>query len=351
MLLNRYLILEDGTVFKGSAFGSQNHSYGEVVFTTSMTGYVESVTDPSYRRQILVFAEPTISNYKISKEQMEASKVNVAGVITRDSHTTDNNGLGSEFSKFLSEYGVPGIDGIDTRSLILKLRRKGVMKGHISDVPEIPADWPDPMAGDVVAESIDTMKDSYENSSLPKMLLINVGIKRSLYREMCKYFRVITVDHHSDFSVIGNEYDVLFVSNGPGDPASPYLDQLVEYIRDRIGVVPVLGVCLGHQLISRAYGLKTVKMHFGHRGSNHAVTDGRKIWMTTHNHGYSVVNVENSGLDTRMWDVNDRTVEMVESKEDRVMSVQFHPEASPGPSDSTVVFRMFSDIVRKGWYE
>lgn len=316
-----------------------------------MTGYIESVTDPSYRRQILVFAEPTIANYPPSSEHMESGTAQVAGVITRDSHSSDRFGYGSSFSALLSKYGVPAIDNVDTRSLILKLRRKGVMKGYITDNISGKDKWPDPMEGDVVSDSVAQIRDGFENNSKPKMLLINVGIKASLYNDLKKYFSLKTVSHLSDFKDIKENYDTVFISNGPGDPSSKYLDNVVEFIRNSIGTVPVLGVCLGHQLISRAYGLETVKMHFGHRGSNHAVTDGKKMWITTHNHGYAVVNKDNSGLETRMRDINDGTVEMVESRKDRVMSVQFHPEASPGPGDAKSVFRMFHDIVESGWYE
>ncbi len=336
-------------MYRGKPFGSDSESYGEVVFTTSMTGYVESVTDPSYRRQTLVFAEPTIANYPVLKDQMESSEVTVSGVVCRDAHTRDSSGFGKDFSSFLNEYGVPGIDGIDTRSLILKIRRNGVMKGYISNTAEIRKDWPDPLEGDVVGEVLNSFEDSEpENNGKPRILSINVGEKYSLRNHMRKYFNLTTVDHHFNFSSAGSDYDAIFVSNGPGDPASPFLSNVVEFLRKNIGEKPLIGICLGHQLIGRAYGLRTVKMHFGHRGSNHAATDGRNIWITTHNHGYAVENPEQGELETAMWDVNDGTVEMLKSLKDRVLSVQFHPEASPGPSDASKVFAMFSELVGGG---
>lgn len=350
--LSRYLILEDGSVYEGVPFGSENESYGEVVFTTSMTGYVESVSDPSYRNQILVFAEPVIANYPVIREHMESSTVSVAGVIAKDSHSTSKHGFGSDFSKFLAEYGVPGIDGIDTRSLILKLRRNGVMKGYISDQRTAPVDWPDPMIEDVVAKVTEGDRfPVYPETNGTRILNINLGEKYSLLREMGKIFSLESVNHTFDFNSIADDYEAVFVSNGPGDPASPYLSNVAGFLRKQVGVKPIIGVCLGHQLVSIACGLKTVKMHFGHRGSNHAVTDGIHNWITTHNHGYAVINREDSGLITRMWDVNDGTVEMLESEKNRILTVQFHPEASPGPSDSKEVFRMFSRIVKDGWYE
>lgn len=350
--LKGFLLLEDGSIFQGLRYGSESESYGEVVFTTSMTGYVESVTDPSYRRQILVFAEPTVANYPVNRSHMESEMVNVAGVVTRDIHIGNSETFGSDFSGLLSEFGIPGIDGVDTRSLILKIRRKGVMKGYILNEKRDLYQWPDPLEGDVVSEVVTEDRHAeYEGRSGPKILNINLGEKNSVLSSLRNDFNLKTVNHRCNFNELEDDYDAIFVSNGPGDPATPHLESVVSFIRKNISSVPILGICLGHQLISLAYGLKTVKMHFGHRGSNHAVTDGNRVWITTHNHGFAVVNSSNTPLHTRMWDVNDHTVEMLESKKDRVFCVQFHPEASPGPLDAKGVFSVFSRIVKEGWFE
>lgn len=313
-----------------------------------MTGYQESVTDPSYRRQILVFAEPAICNYPLSPEYMEAPGVMVAGVITRNSHMDSPLSKEAEsFSTFLRNSGVPGIDGVDTRSLILKLRRHGVMKGYIRNTADTPDAWPDPFSGDVVSESLFDLPETGERER--KVLYINVGSKLSLYREVAKLFQPIIVTHKSNLNAIGG-YDGIFISNGPGDPGSEVLKSVVNFLRQMIGKKPIIGVCLGHQLVGLASGMETFKMKFGHRGSNHAVTDGRNVWITTHNHGYALRTGKESYLRATMWDVNDGTVERIESREDSILTVQFHPEASPGPSDGNIIFSHFKRVVDGYWY-
>lgn len=346
--MKRYLILEDGSVFTGNGFGADSEAYGEVVFTTSMTGYQESITDPSYRRQILVFAEPAISNYPLSKDFMEAPRVMVAGVITRNSHMEQRRSDEAEsFSRLLARNNIPGMDNVDTRSLILKLRKHGVMRGFISDRKERPSSWPDPFQGDVVAESLFDLPEAEEHDK--KVLYINVGSKLSLYSEIAKIFQPIVVTHRSDLFAIGG-YDGIFISNGPGDPSSDALRPVVNFLREMIGKKPIIGVCLGHQLVGIAAGMQTFKMKFGHRGSNHAVTDGKNVWITTHNHGYAVKPMAESVLSATMWDVNDGTIERIESREKSVLTVQFHPEACPGPTDGKIVFSHFKRVVDGSWY-
>ncbi len=342
--MERYLILEDGTVLKGVGFGYLGESYGEIVFTTSMTGYLESITDPSYRNQILTFASPTIGNYPISMGSFESDEVQVSGIVTRDAHAQlmiDDSWL--EFNTLLEQHKVPGLDLIDTRYLVRKIREKGVMRAYISSDSQVPENFPDPMAEDVVSKV--TCKNEYkvESGKKKNLLFIDVGAKKSLVKEMAQVANLHVVPYHADFSKMTN-YDGIFISNGPGDPSHESLSHLTKFLKEKSEDVPVYGVCLGHQLISLAMGGRTLKMKFGHRGSNHAVTDGRKIYITSHNHGYAVdpASLEHTGLKVVQWDINDKSVEMVKHQSLHMFSVQYHPEASPGPHDSRWFFEMVS---------
>lgn len=341
----RYLILEDGTTMNGTPYGAETEAYGEIVFTTSMTGYVESLTDPSYRGQIIVFASPTVANYPISKSKMESERVQASAVITRDAHANLYSGeVGEQFDIFLKENGVPGIDGIDTRMLVRKIREFGTMKAWISDSPTFPSDWPDPMERNLVGEV--SRSETYILSGIGKrkLLFIDVGAKKSLIGKVNEVGSLKMVPYDFDFSSLEDDYDAVFISNGPGDPSHNSLGNVVEFVKSMIKEKPIFGVCLGHQLISLALGAKTKKMRFGHRGSNHAVTDGSKIWITSHNHGYTVDegSLQGTGLEPKQWDVNDGGIEMVEHSELPIFSVQYHPEASPGPHDSEWFFEKMS---------
>lgn len=344
--MKRYLILEDGTVLSGVAFGHLGDSYGELVFTTSMTGYLESITDPSYRNQILTFASPTIANYPLSKGTFESREVQVSGIVTRDAHAQlmiDDSWL--KFNSLLEEHRVPGIDLVDTRLLVRKIREKGVMRAYISSEDKVPESFPDPMAEDVV--SMVSCKEEYnvDNGHGKNLLFIDVGTKKSLVNEMSQVANLHVVPYNIDFSKLEKNFDGIFISNGPGDPSHKSLSQVTSFLREMSNKVPIYGVCLGHQLISLSLGASTTKMKFGHRGSNHAVTDGKKIYITSHNHGYAVEpeSLKNTGLETTQWDINDKSVEMVKHRELDIFSVQYHPEASPGPHDS----QWFFEEVRK----
>lgn len=344
--MNRYLILEDGTVLKGVAFGYAGDSYGEIVFTTSMTGYLESITDPSYRNQILTFASPTVANYPLRMGLFESDSVQVAGVVARDAHAKlviDQSWL--YFNQLLEEHKVPGIDLVDTRLLVRKIRDKGVMRAYISSSPEVPDKFPDPMDMDVVAKVSCREPYHVNGNSSHKVLFIDVGAKKSLVKELSGLADLYVVPYNSDFDRIDYDYDSIFISNGPGDPSHQSLSKVTDFIRKRSEDTHIYGVCLGHQIISLALGGKTMKMKFGHRGSNHAVTDGKRIYITTHNHGYAVDrdSLENTGLRVTQWDINDGSVEMVRHGDKPIFSVQYHPEASPGPRDARW---FFEDIKR-----
>ncbi|HKJ96898.1 MAG TPA: glutamine-hydrolyzing carbamoyl-phosphate synthase small subunit [Thermoplasmataceae archaeon] len=340
--MDRYLMLEDGTILRGAAYGHKGSAYGEIVFTTSMTGYMESLTDPSYRGQILIFAFPTIANYSFNQDQMESGEIQVEALVTKDAHSFLGAGKpGEEFEKYLSESGVPGIDGIDTRSLVKKIREKGVLKAWISDRPDFPKDWPDPMERNLVGETSTSDHYTVKGDGELDILFIDLGAKRSLVKKMGEMASSLdVVPYNFDLSKIDKRYDAIFLSNGPGDPSHESLGSVTEFVAMKVEDTPIYGVCLGHQIISIALGGRTEKMRFGHRGSNHAVTDGQRIWITTHNHGYAVNQQSLSGtpLKITQWDINDGTVEMVEHSEKPVFSVQYHPEASPGPHDAEWFF-------------
>ena len=342
-----FLILEDGSVFEGVSFGSEIEGYGEVVFTTSMTGYLESLTDPSYKNQILVFASPTVANYSMGKSRMESSGIMVSGVITRDSHSVLQGGDDwEEFNDLLSNSGIPGLDMVDTRALVRKLRENGVMRGWICSDKSLKREFPDPMAEDVVSLVSPTSVTTFSGNGNGKILFIDVGSKNSIKDEMLKFSSLVVASPKSDFSKIEDDYSLIFISNGPGDPSHISLEPVRRFIKDMAGKKPIFGVCLGHQLIGLAMGGKTLKMKFGHRGSNHAVSDGRSILITTHNHGYALdeSSLSGTGLDVVQRDVNDLTVERIENRKLRIYSVQYHPEASPGPHDSK---GFFSEIKRE----
>ena len=339
--MKRFLIMEDGTIVEGEGFGSDRDSYGELVFTTSMTGYLESITDPSYRNQILVFASPTIGNYDIRKGAMESSAAQVAGVVIRDAHSVLHSDPGwKNFEDFLYKNEVPGIDLVDTRMLVRKIREKGTIRCHISSSRDGRKEFPDPMAEDLVSKVACRTEFRVSGSSRLNFLYIDVGTKNSLLAEMAHIGNLHVVPYDFAFSDSLDKYDAIFISNGPGDPGHPSLTGVVDLIRKSVARIPVYGVCLGHELIAMAFGGKTVKMKFGHRGSNHAVTDGQSLMITTHNHGYAVDESSLSSTPLRVVqrDINDGTVEKVRHASLKVESVQYHPEASPGPHDARAFF-------------
>ncbi len=335
-----YLTLEDGSTYAGTGFGAFKPVYGELVFTTSMTGYLESVTDPSYRGQILVFAFPTIANYPLSKGKMESSIPHVSGIVTKDAHARiPLGGFSDELSAFLGSAGVPGIDGIETRSLVRKIREKGSMRAWISQSDDKKDFSKDPFVEDLIYPTVTHSISEIRNSkSEKKILFINTGSKKSVMENMADLANLTVVPY--DMEVPDERYDAIFISNGPGNPESPYLRNVVKYVRSMIGETRIYGICLGQQIIALAYGAKTYKMHFGHRGSNHAITDGTAVRITTHNHGFAVdrLSAEAKGMRIVEWDANDGTPEKLEDPENNVRCVQYHPEASPGPHDTLGFF-------------
>ncbi|MGA1820848.1 MAG: glutamine-hydrolyzing carbamoyl-phosphate synthase small subunit [Thermoplasmatota archaeon] len=348
------LELEDGTIFEGVLFGKAGLTDGEVVFNTGMVGYVESLTDPSYSGQILTFTYPLIGNYGVppwNKGRFESEKVQVRGIVVSDlirehSHWESQKGL----HNWLEESGIVGISGVDTRELTKFLRERGTMLGRIYPVDDRPegSGIEDPNLSHLVAEV--SMKEVKEyRGDGPRIAVIDCGCKQSIIRSLRQRGCSVTVVPY-DHDLSGIEYDGVLISNGPGDPA--ICREAIETVRGLLDRnVPTGGICLGCQLIALAAGGKTYKLPFGHRSHNQPCEEvGTKhCVVTSQNHGYAV---DDSSL-PKGWEIwyrnlNDGTVEGIKHSTGPFLAVQFHPEASPGPTDPQSFFDMFLEVVRRG---
>ena len=366
-----YVLLEDGTRFDGEACGADAHATGEVVFTTGMSGYQESMTDPSFARQLITFTYPHIGNYGASAEAMESDRVWARAAIMRAAtNTEDAPGAERGWLDWLEDCGVPAITGVDTRALVRHIRSAGAMRGGV-----FPARIPEREAGELIAAEpsmagLDLAREvtpaamTEHGSGDIRIAAIDTGIKGSIVRNLVE--RGATVELHPCTAgaeeIVGNSPDAVFLANGPGDPAA--LGYVVDTLRELIGPRPVFGICLGHQLLSRAVGLETFKLPFGHRGANHPVKDletGR-IEITSQNHGFAVVGPGGARTvdadEPVRWETDfgaaqlshvnlyDRTVEGLTLLDVPGGTVQYHPEAGPGPHDSLYLFDRFLDQIR-----
>jgi len=350
------LVLEDGTIFRGQAFGAEKTSTGEVVFNTGMVGYTEAITDPSYKGQILCQTYPLIGNYGISQDDFESDGPKIEGYIvrevcTRPSHRTSE----SDLSSFLASRGVPGISGIDTRALVLKLREAGVMLG-ILDATGAPVDelaeklsqMRNPNERNLVAAVTVHKPIIYNAGAKKKIVLIDCGTKFNIIRSLLKRkFEVVRVPAWYTASQIEElEPDGIVISNGPGDPGvSDYVVSSAKKLMQRF---PVMGICLGNQLLALAAGGKTFKMKFGHRGQNHGcISASGKTFIVSQNHGYAVSeeSLHETGFEVLFRNADDKTVEGIFHRELPVFGVQFHPESSPGPNDTSYLFDKFLEMI------
>ncbi|WP_244834210.1 glutamine-hydrolyzing carbamoyl-phosphate synthase small subunit [Clostridium sp. BJN0001] len=340
------LILENGMIFEGKAFGYLKESVGEVVFTTGMTGYQEVLTDPSYYGQIVTMTYPLIGNYGINLQDMESQSVKVSGFIVREKCDSPSNfRCEFELDTFLKQSKVIGLEGIDTRALTKVLRNNGTMKGIIAleDIDE-----------KTVKEKLDSLslKDAVKEVTTKKkyiiegtgkhVAVIDYGIKNNILRNFKKRGCKLTVfpATASAQEILDVNPDLVFLSNGPGDPRD--LDYAIENIKLLIGKKPITGICLGNQLIALALGGKIAKLKFGHRGCNHPVKDLEQnmVHITSQNHGY-VVETLPEDMEITHVNINDGTCEGMKHKSLPIFSVQFHPEASAGPKDSEYIFDKF----------
>ncbi len=348
------LILVDGTVFTGTSFGAIGESIGEVVFNTSMTGYQEILTDPSYCGQLITMTYPLIGNYGLNREDSEALIPYAQGLIVRE-HATYASNWRNEISidEWLAMHQIIGISGIDTRMLTRKLRIHGTMKGIIttSDEPVevLLAKLQDSsLRTDQVAQ-VSTKSIQISPNSGKRVVLIDYGAKHNIHRELVeRNCEVVVVPYNTPATdILKFQPDGVMLSNGPGDPKD--VPESVEAIQGLLGKVPVFGICLGHQLLSLACGADTEKMKFGHRGGNHPVKElatGR-THLTSQNHGYAVKesSIDGTALAISHVALNDGTVEGVEHKEVPAFSVQYHPESAPGPLDSSYLFDRFMQMM------
>jgi carbamoyl-phosphate synthase small subunit len=349
------VVLEDGAVFEGWSFAGDGEVAGEVVFTTSMVGYQETITDPSYRGQILLFTYPLIGNYGVIPGDEESRKVQAAAILVRE-YTPHHSNWASETSlaALLSESSVMGIEGLDTRALTRHLRDKGAMRGVISTMehdPKVLREKANAHPSMVGLDLASTSADVTEPTLMPaigeercRIAALDYGVKGSIYKELRSRGASVLAMPGSTTAheILASEPEGIFLSNGPGDPAA--LEDAVDTLRPLLGEVPVFGICLGHQLLGLALGCETYKMSFGHHGANHPVRDlgtGR-IEITSQNHGFAV-REESLPDDVELTHRNlyDGTVEGLWSPEKRAWSVQYHPESSPGPRDSGYLFDDF----------
>jgi carbamoyl-phosphate synthase small subunit len=352
------LVLEDGTVVQGDFFGECKPAFGELVFNTNMTGYCEALTDPSYRGQILMMTYPLIGNYGVDPATLESEEIQVRGFVVREacrvpSHPSSKMGL----DDFLRKYSIPGISGVDTRQLTIKTRERGTMRAAIgkedADVDSLlrmVKETPFPDSDNLVAEVSCKRPAAHKGNGPLRFVLIDCGVKSNIIREALSFGDVIQVpfDTPSD-DVLRNHPDAVIVSNGPGNPAHlEILATTVKTIRELLNRVPVMGICLGHQMIGLALGGKTFKLKFGHRGGNQPVKDLRtgRVHITSQNHGFAVdaKSLERTGAVVTHLNLNDNTVEGISHEEMSVFSVQYHPEASPGPWDNKYIFAEFARL-------
>jgi carbamoyl-phosphate synthase small subunit len=326
-----FLALEDGTVFRGETVAAEGFAFGEAVFTTAMTGYQEIVTDPSYAEQLVCFTAPMVGNYGVAEGRSESKRPHARAVLMREAR-------GPGWTDWLHERGIVALSGIDTRSLVLQLREAGSMRaavvagdGSVEEVVRAVNEQP-PMAGRALVHDVSTREPYvYSDVGRVRIAVVDYGTKRSILRRLAGAGAAVTVFPHDVDADELARFDGVLLANGPGDP-EPLVDE-VAVVRELLGRVPVLGICLGHQLLGLATGHETFKLRFGHRGANHPVLERAtgKVLVTSQNHGFGVAPSDDK--EATYVSLYDGTVEGFEFSELRARSVQFHPEAGPGPHD------------------
>ena len=354
-----YLILENGTVFEGKAFGAEKETTGELVFTTAMTGYLETLTDPSYYGQVVIQTFPLIGNYGVIPADFESDSPSLKGYIVREwCQVPSNFRCEGDLDTFLKESGIPGIYGIDTRALTRIVREYGVLNCKISYSPDVTKEELDEIKNYVITEAVEstTIKEKEhfdaENGDL-NVVLMDFGAKHNIGRELVKRGCNLTVvpAHTTADEIKAMNPDGVMLSNGPGDPKE-CTSIIAEIKKLYDSDVPIFAICLGHQLMALATGADTHKMKYGHRGANHPVKDlsTGKVYISSQNHGY-VVDMDT--IDPKVArlafiNVNDKTNEGLEYIGKNIFTVQFHPEACAGPKDSEFLFDRFIDMMKKG---
>jgi carbamoyl-phosphate synthase small subunit len=365
------LALENGMTFEGKSFGASLKAQGEIVFNTSLTGYQEILSDPSYNGQIVCMTYPEIGNYGIAPEDIESGKVQVGGLIVKNLCEFPSNfrGGAKKLSDYLAENNIPGIQGIDTRMLVRVLRSSGAMRGVIltgdisaEDAVKAAQAVPSIVGADLAkvvtcekayewTEDADDLMPQEADKTPFKVVAVDFGVKFNTLRRLKNLGAQITVVPASATAeeILAYQPDGVYLSNGPGDPEA--VTYAIENVKNLIGKVPVFGICLGHQILALALGAETFKLKFGHRGANHPIQNlaTGKVEITAQNHGFAVkpgTLPENVGAVTHI-NLNDNTIAGIKHVTHPVFSIQYHPEASPGPHDSYYLFREFAQNARE----
>jgi len=352
------LVLEEGSIFEGKIFGDEKEGAGEIVFNTSMTGYQEILTDPSYKGEIVCMTYPLIGNYGINEDDFESFKSHVNGFIVREfAEEPENWRLQKKLEEYLKENEITAISGIDTRALTKILRRQGTMRGiitteNLSEEELIGKSKKAPgLSGrDLVSLVSRKEVEKYGAGNKHRVVLVDCGakdnIKNSLIDRNCEVIMVPASTSAQE--ILNYNPDGVMFSNGPGDPEDA--DYVADTIKELLGQAAIFGICLGHQLLGRACGAETYKLKFGHRGANHPVKDlsTNRVYITSQNHGYAIKEDSLTDLDLELThiNVNDKTVEGFKHQKYPAFSVQYHPEASPGPEDSHYLFDQFVELMR-----
>ena len=351
MLEKRYLVLEDGSYYEGYRLGSDDLSIGEIVFNTAMTGYQETISDPSYTGQIITFTYPLIGNYGINRDDFESLTPTLNGVVVKEASTHPSNFRHQKtLHEVLVQYHIPGISGVDTRSITRKIRQHGVLRAGFTDnkddiqalaeqlkTAELPRDE---------VQTVSTKTPYVSTGSDLSVVLLDFGKKQNIVRELNSRGCNVTVVPYNTTAeeILGMSPDGVMLSNGPGDPD----EVAIEMINGILGKIPFFGICLGHQLFALSQGATSFKMKFGHRGANHPVKDLRtgKVDITSQNHGYAVSreNFPNELMVTHE-EINDKSIEGVRHRFFPAFSVQFHPDAAPGPHDASYLFDEFMEMI------
>ncbi|WP_018753628.1 glutamine-hydrolyzing carbamoyl-phosphate synthase small subunit [Paenibacillus sanguinis] len=352
------LLLEDGTLFTGTSFGAEGDKTGEVVFNTGITGYQEVLSDPSYCGQIVTMTYPLIGNYGISRDDFESVAPSIHGFVVRRYEPTPSNWRAQyNLGDLLKEHGIPGITDIDTRMLTRLIRHQGTMRGILTTSAKPVEELQEMMLATSISElrnqvaQTSTQHVYSSPGSKERIVLVDFGAKSGILRELNKRdCDVVIVPHNTTAEEIRRLHpDGIQLSNGPGDPKDvPYA---VDMISELLGEYPIFGICLGHQLFALAAGADTEKLKFGHRGGNHPVKElaSGRCYITSQNHGYTVNEASISGTELEVTHINnnDKTIEGLQHKKHPAFSVQYHPEAAPGPYDNSYLFDRFIEMIRE----
>lgn len=354
--------MEDGSVYEGYSFGAETTTYGEVVFDTAMAGYQEMLTDPSFAGQIVVPTYPLIGNYGINDSDIESKQIQVRGFVVREYCTTPSHWQNSRsLHDYLLANGIPGLSDIDTRALTRRLRSAGVMMGVLTsemttdealkELRHLPSYGTIDYIKEVSTEKPYQWDLQLNQQQTPyHIIAVDMGLKYNIARILKQLGCDITIvpATTSAEDILNRHPDGILLSPGPGDPA--LLDYMIKTVKQLIGKKPIMGICLGHQLIAHAFGAKTFKLKFGHRGGNHPIRDlatGR-IHITTQNHGYAVdADTLKGGLEVSHINSNDNTVEGLRHKDLPIFSIQYHSEGAPGPKDNVYLFHTFLEMIKE----